>query len=235
MKLLARAFTLERLIVRGAAFDDSHMEPLGALHSVEGLWLNPTPNISDKSFSYIAKLDSLEELVLWGAGITGEKIDLLQSLPRLRKIQLGTSRFEGRHVPKLTSMPALEDVSFWDLPIHDKDLEPLKDCKWTKLGLGKTEVTDKATDVLVTMKHLENLNLAETSITDAAVGALINCESLEILSLEGTALSDAGLLDLAVLPGLQEIQVSKTSVTTGGITAFHDRRKSLKLEPCQVN
>jgi hypothetical protein len=150
-----------------------------------------------------AMLGHLKEHSAIGIDAAGQLTDAmlaeLASVEHLQIVRLGGSRGVTdagmRHVAKLSRLRHLD--------------------------LSGTNVTDRALEVLGSLRQLETVSLAWTRVTDAGAAHLAKCSQLVGVDLLGTSTGDGSLQALAGKPRLCQLR-SGNAVTDAGLACLRD-------------
>ncbi len=191
--------------------------------------------VTDADLTQLSKLEHLEELNLIGTKTVGEGLAALQSLQRLRSLEIDLSP------KKLDFLLSCGMVHL--LPIsHGNDRTAVQsdgDVIELELnGFYGYDVTNDMLNGLERLKSLRKLSLIESKIDDHACLALARIANLEVLNLERTRITDLAMQSLSVFPSsnLHSLVLDETAVTPAGIdflsklsnlTALHLNRCSL--------
>jgi len=124
--------------------------------------------------------------------------------------------------PLYRNSPALQADFFVKKAFEVKAVEELKPAanQLVVVNLSKMPVTDKEIPLLVTFKHLEQLNLNFTAIQGATLGELKALKHLRLLSLSGTAVKAKDLAPALEAPALRMVYLWNTGLTDADIDAF---------------
>jgi Leucine-rich repeat (LRR) protein len=227
--LVSTLESVERLKFLDCRLSRTALETLGDKPQLKSLWFTRMPMIDDNAIDIICRLSDIESLVLWGTSVSGRNIALLRECRKLKSMQLGYSKFESRNIPQLLQLPALEDVSFWNLPLDDSALEHLSGCSWKKIAVGRTRITDAGLKHLESMPNLMELNLSQLRITNAGAETLSHFPSLKILNLSQTDINDQGLSSLGRIPSLQQLDVKGCDITDKAVSAFREQKPNCRI------
>ena len=170
--------------------------------------------ISDAGLFHLAKLQSLEVLLLGGVDVSDEGVELLESLTDLKQLNLTATAVSDRSVPILKGMTKLEFLWLEGTDVSDVGLETIGEMKSLQLlDLCRSAVTDDGLALLGGLSRLEELNLAGCQeLTGSGLSALSGVEKLEWLGLDSTAVGDDAVRHVVGLP-LQVLSMNWTEVT----------------------
>lgn len=159
---------------------------LKSLHVCRGL--------TDEGLVNIATMQSLQELSIMEAEITGDGIAALAAIPSLRKLYFAeTSLPSERQWHALGTLSSLETLrlSFLQSAItdaHIANLSRLSRLKYLSIspneGYGYSHITDKALSHISRLRALEHLSLSDAKITAAGLQQLIGLSALQHITLE---------------------------------------------------
>jgi Leucine-rich repeat (LRR) protein len=157
------------------------LETLGAMKSMELVGL-VGPVVDDSHILKLCNLPQLGGFALEGTAATGQGLTVLDSFPRLWRLEL-------------TNSANIDDVAL--LPIS-------RATGLTVLWLEGTGVTDAGMPHLQSLTNLEILSLARTTVTDEGLSSLRQLKNLRELTLTQTRVTDAGIAMLReALPELE--------------------------------
>jgi serine/threonine protein kinase len=186
---------LRTLYLYGDQLTGSCLAYLGSPESLEKVWLNNCPGLTDEGLARTPPLPSLQVLDLAGADeLTGAGLAPLRHMTRLRKLDLGGCRgLTDAGLAHLRSLTALQTLN-----LH-----------WCE------ELTDSGLAYLGGLRVLEELDLGMCDqITDAGLSHLRSLTSLRELYLNGCEqVTPAGIRSLQqALPGCTIAHSDKASV-----------------------
>ena len=197
-----RSLDLERLKQAGAVFDDRFRDP--AWIKLQGSTLD-----SDTVAS-LARINSLEDLVLDESNVSDSDLQTLAQLTRLKRLSLVRTAVTNLGLDHLAQLPRLATL------ILDSSYR----------------VTDEGLDTLARFASLEELSLLDTTVTLPALITLSGQHpTLQInsphgvlgdrkLALSGTEITDEGLLRLHNARGLRGLELP-ARITDRGFRHLH--------------
>jgi hypothetical protein len=196
--------------------DDVTDRDLASLRQLPGLrQVNLTrTRISDAGLFHLAKLESVEVLLLGGVDISDEGIELLETLTNLKQLNLTLTGVSDLSMPLLSRMTQLEFLWLEGTDISDVGLEAIAEMKSLQLlDLCRSAITDSGLARLGALSELEELNLAGCQqLTGAGLAGLSGVKKLEWLGLDSTDIGDEGVGHVTDLP-LQVLSLNWTEVT----------------------
>jgi len=218
-------------------------------------------NAADSPFVAIGKLTSLESLNLKRTKIHGQGLRYLESLTKLKTLDLGDTQLDDGDLSGFGKLTQLETLSLENTPITGAGFGQLKGLdKLVALNLNRTRVGDSAlrkfdklpklqrlelsntrvsdgglSHILASAGQLRYLDLFGTPITDAGLSSLQNKQQLQALFLGGTQTSDIGLSYLQKLNNLQDLDLEGTQITDAGLQNLKGMKLiSLKLGKTRI-
>lgn len=160
------------------AINDDDCQTLGSMKSLR--WLNLKKSgfekrgISDIGLEQLKALTELETLNLYGNKITNAGLIHLQSLKRLRDLDLSLLNLNDAGIEALSPLVSLERLNlmftegFAGPSLTDRSsrsLAPLRRLSW--LNLNGSKLTDFGLEQLQDLKQLKSLLLVRTKVTEA--------------------------------------------------------------------
>ncbi len=140
--------------------------------------------------SCLGRMTSLRALNLSNCALLDRDLMALESLPKLRNLQIDYSGITGAALAKSKLLPKLETLS----------IVGIKDCAPVLVALSKTN-------------SIKTLFLDRCKLADAEIADIAKLTSLEHLSLKWDGLTDSNLAKLTVLKNLTEINVYGNNLT----------------------
>jgi len=210
---LKKIRSLETLVLNGDSLTDEGLRHISELPNLKGLrtYGRFDHPFTDAGLAHLAKVESLEELIIAGAGIGDAGIESLSKLPRLRGLWIHAPGLTDAGLAKLKSVKTLETI--------------------TIDGPGLREGGEGFTLEGVS-KFSGLLNLRELSIRDVRASSdtlelsdLPRLEKLFVGFVKGGSPRDSDLTCLARLPQLREFGYHPLEgVTDAGLV--HLKRRS---------
>ncbi len=157
---------------------------LAKLRSLEELVLGGN-SIGDKGLVHLTGLTKLNYLILWGRNFTGKGFIHLRNLQSLRTVNLEND-IENETLGHLAALPHLENLSLHNIRgISDRDMALLARSRSLRtLDIAGTQVTPQGVKHLAEVKTLENLALPMSSLTDEALVSVSRLTNLKVLQLQ---------------------------------------------------
>ncbi len=192
---------------------------LSAFRKLKALNLENCPLVVDASTVHLARLTSLQGLVLRKTGfektsITGIGLARLATLSQLQHLNLSATRINDEAIVPLTKLKQLRSLDLGLTGLGNAGLVHL--AKLPRLeslvvmyqeGFGGTKVTADGLQHLAEHKTLSGLDLTGTKISDADLPKFRAVANLKQLTISGTAITAAGAEKLArQLPGCRIIR-----------------------------
>ncbi len=151
---------------------------------------------TDEGLKHVGAIASLEELYIWNAAeITDAGIAHLKDLKRLRVIHLDHSRVTDRALGALAQLPALEEMALQSNQFTDRGLDLLRGNRSLKklcVGLGQGKITDAGMEPVATLANLELLDIQGSEVTDAGLERLEAMPNLKEIWASRTRITAGG-------------------------------------------
>ena len=207
--------------------------------------LSTADEFKDEDLKQMSLLSEIESLSLAGTKVGKEGLLSLQSMGKLRKLDLGTLNLDPDAVRQLqqvlpncnivTRVPA--DVEFTKRVLASGgqvSVQPAEGGEYKDLvskeaqlpsnhyALRMVKLDDSAAvnevflEKLAELPQLEALFLSNTGVTDKCLERIASCKSLKILGLSGTKVTPAGLAALGALK-LNQLYLANTEIGSEGI------------------
>ena len=139
---------------------------------------------------------------------TGAGLEHLESLSRLKELELDNSQITDAGLEHLKGLSQIEKLSLCNTKITDAGLEHLEGLTGLQeLALCGTPITGTGLTHLKRLTQLQDLNLGGTQITDAGLEHLKGMTGLKYLDLGGTQITDAGLEQLGTMTQLKALNL----------------------------
>lgn len=193
---------------------------------------------TDDGIGYLAEIESLEELYLWGAGNISDKsfehIGRMKNLVALNASFTGsTGHYKtGTGLSHLAGLKKLRTLWLSHLSkLEGKNLASLRALSLLeKLYLEHDPlVSDTDLAFLSDLTNLKLLHLNGTPLTDACIRHLAAVQSLEELNLSETKVTDAGLSGLKALKKLKKLNLKKNTVSDAGVADLQSALPSIQI------
>ena len=197
-----RSHDLQQLVQAGAIFDTRSHAPS---------WMRLVGATFDNdTLKSLARITTLEDLVLDESNISDTDLKLLATLTRLKRLSLARTPITDDGLAHLSELPVLA----------------------TLILNSSYHVTDKGLETLERMKHLEDVSLLDTTVTLPGLVSLSGRHTtLQInsphgvlgdrkLALSGTEITDDGLLRLYNASQLQGVELPQR-ITDRGLRHLH--------------
>ena len=151
----------------------------------------------------------MQYLFLWGNPVSGEGLEHLRSLKKLKQLDLGRTQITDRRLIGLRSLTGLERI---DLP-------------------NNPQLTGSFLQYVAELPKLKGYVLRGTGITDSALAYLEHAKNVQSLMLDRTRVSDAFLPYLRGLTSLRSLDLSETAVTDVGIARVREWLPLVGVKP----
>ena len=227
---LSRIDSLDYLM-RPARITETGLHHLVGLAGLKFLWVSGSSGstVCDKGLADLSGLQSLEELLICGNGITDAGMDDLVKLNRLRKLTLtASSRLTDAGLKKLTALKELESLSLDRASISISGLSFLNKLpRLNRLDVSGIQQDNSGLDISG-LTRLEDLSLqlkrgrgADRRVAQpwrehdiVGLGRLTRLKRLQVS--HGGA-TDAALSHLTGLTRLERLSIGGDGVTDGGL------------------
>jgi hypothetical protein len=210
-------------------FGDSDLARVARLTTLQNLILDTT-RVTDPGLARLAGLTNLRELDLGDTRIDGSGLAHLKELKDLRALDLRRTPLNGDNLVHLRPLIGLRRLYLQETLIRDSGIVHLAAVTGlTELSLRHTRVTDAGLASLNELVNLRQLDLDGTRVTDAGLIHLTGMNKLEVLDLRGTLVTDEGIARLGALGSLRHVYLFDTAVTDAGIASLQRSLPSARL------
>lgn len=231
---------LERLSLFATGLTNGGLAHLAAIRGLRSLAVGNELRgeaLSDEGLAHLAGMTDLAELSFRSAGVTGRGLEVLATLPGLRKLAVGGCGLTEDAIPSLVRCRWLEELDLnhwlnrWDDGVGDRLLAALPQLPSLRvLHAARNDVTADGFRVLGRLTELEELAVGGTAFGDDELANLLGLHRLRRLGLYANQLTRAGLASLAALPGLRAVSL-RDSHGEGAREALGDLRQLRWLDP----
>ncbi|MBM4075199.1 MAG: hypothetical protein FJ267_06105 [Planctomycetes bacterium] len=209
--------TLQELELRGCTVTPEGFAAIGRMPALTFLYFDNTPGINDVTFDLLCNCKTLKRLMLSGStSLTDRGMVSLKKLESIEQISIAEAGVTGEGLAASGKMSTLKFLNMWKCPITVKGAKAINNVKSLEyLAVGGIPITDEGFHFLVKgLTRLKELQVTKTlPLQGAALKALSGCKDLEVLVLNETGLVDKGLLFLKGQKNLKKLDVSSTLVT----------------------
>jgi Leucine-rich repeat (LRR) protein len=158
------------------------------------------------------------EAKLSGTPVNDDLLKNLQSLRRLRKLDLDGTETGDLGVERLGGLTSLTDLSLNSTGISDAGLRHLtRLTNLRTLHLDNTLIEGSGLQHLKALKGLEELTFLGSPVRNDGTAVLPELRSLRKLSLAATDVSDDGLRNVGACTGLERLDLTSTDITDAGL------------------
>lgn len=173
----------------------------------------------DAALKYIARLENLKELNLYGVEeISGAGLAYFYKHRNLRLLDLSSTGITDANLVYIKGIISLEELDLFNTAVTDRALVHVAGLSNLKsLSLAWTQVTDAGMEYLVNLGNLEVLDLGKTRITDHGLESLVNLTNLKMLYVEETAITNKGLELITRLHDIEGLDIYHTKITSEGV------------------
>jgi beta-lactamase regulating signal transducer with metallopeptidase domain len=224
-----------------ARVDPDDLSGLSGLGTNDLCWLVVSslvlrPDADRRVLEPIRRLSGLQQLSLFGTGVTDQGMEYLRELRSLRVLEFSRELSIGNAgLAVLKDLPALEylDLDTGATDAGFQHLAPLPNLRWLRLRTGK--VWGPSLAELGKLPRLERLCLWGTvDISDRHIQYLQGLTHLKSLTVWGVAdrLTDASLASIGKLKDLEELHFMRTSprFTPAGVARLKDLKRLKKVD-----
>ncbi len=214
----------------GPQLADEDLAYLPTWNSIRLLHLMDCESLTGRYAEHLAKLTSLEVLLLMRAKISDDKLSFLSNLANLQNLYLSRMGVTDAAIPSIVELKSLRSLTLLNCPITDsacKELGTMTSLQ--KLSLSGTQIGDAGLAHLSELPNLVHLRVNHTRISDGGLRFVAKMQNLEELGLSATSITDAGLAKLHGLKNLKKIQLHSTNVTEKGKTEILDAIPNLVI------
>ena len=148
---------LQFLTIINVNLDQLQLESIGACHDLIRLRLVKC-DIDDDDLRHIAGLTSLRDLKIAyaPAQLTGSGFSHLESMTKLRKLDVNSSDVDGTHLSRLKTLKSLRELDISHTKIGDESVDSLLELtQLTSIHTAETRLTRKG---CLTLAQLPNLS-----------------------------------------------------------------------------
>ena len=214
---------------RGVHASNSTIASLAPLTDLRILSLSPDQpqRVTDRGLAPLAAMPELEYLGLTGTSVTDAGLEIIRSLPNLRRLELPAATTDAG-LAIVAEAKQLEQLRVWPANVSGNGLEALAQLRCLRsLDLTGTALDDESVGALAALECLDLLDLRDTQVTAAALPKLqprIDADLMYMrgprllrkLYLNGDTVLDARQVDdLIRLLGMTEIDTSRTQAEPG--------------------
>ena len=199
----------------------------------------------DAEVAVLAQCRQLEDLNLYGRGITDAGARMLTEAPRLRNLTLWDTSITDAGIKFLCQKASLHNlhlranaalttsamqtlgestslgaIAVWDQPLTAAGLRAFSgNTKVDSLGVWNTGLDDEGMKLIAAMPKLTELNLSEAKITDQGIGYLTTSD-LTRLEIHSRELTDACCQSLEQMTKLQSLHVADTRLSPSAVESL---------------
>lgn len=134
-------------------------------------------------------LPSMNNLVLYGRGVSDYGLKLLENCQELRELHLVDTSITDKGLSSLANISSL---------------------RW--LTIDTAAISDQGIAYLKELKHLEGLQLVNTKTSDESLGVLLNYPKLAYLEASGCSISEKGILFISQIGSLNYLRLAAPTV-----------------------
>lgn len=168
--------------------------------------------LDEESLGVLREFDYLEEVQVYGEGITDGALENLQPLSTLRKLTIADAPVTDRGIALIGELQHLERLWLSNVAITDRGLRwldglgNLRDLSVSDLEHGKAgNIRGNGLGDFPNLPSLENLRLEKVPIEDEALQYIVRYKRLRRLDLSHTKIRGPGIPYLVGLPDLRSV------------------------------
>jgi len=221
---LAPLSSLSFLFLRGD-LSDRVLDPIARLASLKTIklhFIRQTPQgeqctLTDRGMQYLSRSSSIERIgVHWMNRLTGQTLDCLKDMPKLKKLDVNHARLYDADLVHLQAFKQLNHLTLPNRGISDegiRHLAPLKNLKYLWVGRSSmSPLSDRSLNTFSRLANLEELFVNGNAFTDQGAAQLAILKNLRTLHLDGkdTALTREGIRNLTKLAHLTNVMLPVT-------------------------
>lgn len=231
LEIIQGATGLRTLDLRNiGSVSDESLQHLSSLKALEAINLEDCRAVTNAGLTHLAGLKNLRTLSLRSTQVDDEGLAALSQSLALETLILEFTRVRGPGLVHLKNLPKLSvltlnpnrntaDKTKIDLSALSGGFSALR-----ALKVGGNELTDAHLSSVSGLKNLQRLTfrtLGFTKFSDAGLAPLGKLASLQELRINGsTQVTDAGIVHLAKLNKLEKLDLGRTGISSGCVTAL---------------
>lgn len=216
LRSLRHSAGLVRVELRETSVTGEGLEALAKLETLESLVLSHR-DIGAVGFAALAEHPRLHSLELSGT-VEDPKLRGIGALVGLQHLRLRHPNLDDRCTTELAQLLALQSLDLSNTQVSDEGLANVgKLVGLRDLRLSHTRVTRSGLEHLAALGSLQTLHVDHTDVVDAGVAALAGLTELQELRLDNTLVTDAVIPTLLTLTSLERLSLANTVVTHAGV------------------
>jgi Leucine-rich repeat (LRR) protein len=158
---------LKRLSLDASQATDDDLRAISRLETLQRVVLYDAAKITDKGLDFLAKLEDLVELEIYGCQATSQGIAALQALPHLKVLRISSLQLDNRAVEAASQLQQLDQLALIGGTIDNSPLEKLASLpRLRHLDLSETLLGPSAIEVVSLFPHLEIFIARSTALTE---------------------------------------------------------------------
>lgn len=226
---LREAKTLKKLHLDASTMKNADIAVLASIQSVRHLELSNAQSLTDEGLRQLARMTSLQQLLITHAKISDAGIQCLMALD-LQSLNISGVPLTRLSIQRIAEERSLVSLSLCNSGLGDAEADCLNQLPLLEsLYLNNTKVTDEGARLISTCRHLRELALLNTKVSDVGIERLSELQQLERLNVAGTAMTDSGLQHLLKLQHLESLDISNCNVTVEGVAKFRNAMPHVKV------
>lgn len=204
--------------------DDKGMASLAKIKTLEtvmldGLW------ISEEGLKPLVAIEGLVELTLAQSLAGDEALSVIAQMKNLCRLRLAKTAITSHGLRAISVLSKLRDLDLSECASLDNEsLETVGTLvQLERLNLWRVPVGDAGIRHLAALRKIRWLNLDNTMLTDEGMGTLAGMPGLSTLHIGSTAVSNTGIQHLAEARSLREVFLARTAVDATGVATLRKK------------
>ncbi len=170
-------------------------------------------DLSRKSFKYLGRMVSLEDLSLSGCVFKDSWLKYIQNLP-LIAFNLSSTNLTDKGTRYISEIDSLRALSLSETEISDHGLKAISNLtNLGSIGLDGTNITDNGVRYLLKLKNLSLLSIANTKLSPISVDKLVESKRLRSLNVQGIYLKRSNVEKIAENTKLHFLTMNNCGLT----------------------
>lgn len=214
---------LERVVSYECAMSDNHVAFLAKHSRLQELRIFGD-GVTDRSLGTIGAFEDLKSLYIAHSSVTDNGLSQLRNLRNLESLGICYSPIQGRGLGFVTSLPRLSQIFLNGSAIDDEGLSALTGCKGLEsIDLSVTRVTGRGLAHLSGLPRLKTIRLHR--VKNGSVGGIASLDQVEELDLFESRVDPGFLTDVKEMASLWKLSLYRTQVTDDSLAELSDARQ----------
>lgn len=211
------------VFINGLSLHDADMETLKSHPEIEDVVVY-NAGLQGDGLRYLASLPKLSRLALCGGRCTDAYLEALPRMDKLKQLSLIGCVMSAQSLAVLKKCPQLERLELSFVPVED-GIQYLSDVpQLYSLKIENTDLSDLGIMHLKVVSQVRSLTLKSTRITDDGLKVLQNLSELTSITLSATKVRGPGLSNLTKLPKLRRLSFEGRGTTDAWLLAIEPLR-----------